>query len=869
MPKIGKIRCPKGAAERQDAIVPTVTLDRAKDYLSLCGYSASLLCADFQFGGPRAVPLAAFAHEPMDARSACIAVIDATTTAGDVQSQVASFRQLGAPIVVALRQGSVEFWKQRENNAELVAEVAASKAEAYFRSHASDLGPDAVFRAKTWGRLDHQFQLSFVDAGLMPLVERATGEKLTDLIERVVHQLRRSLFPSLTKVSVSDGHWLLKSAFWLLAAKILRDKEVPGFKRVDLLNVEDVFTKVARHYNSRSADAGINVQTRKERAALESAAESIASFSHLGHVTTESLAYVYESALITKDTRALLGTHSTPQYLVDYVVWKLAPWMRDIDADKRDVFEPACGHAAFLVAAMRLLKEMLPSERQADRKDYLRAHLHGVEIDPFAIEIARLSLTLADIPNANGWDLSCGNMFSDRLLAKKAQQATILLGNPPFEDFPKTDRAEIEKSTGQEALVNKTAQVLAETLPVLPVGGMFGFVVPQGILCGKNTDALRHTLCEEFELKEICLFADKVFSFSDAESAVIIGRRVRSPKQSHAVSCRRVREADMEAFRLDYIVSSKRDITQEALCQSKDAGFIWPDLPEVWQCLQGMTCLKDVADIGEGLSYRSDLPKDARCSSDRRFPGAARGFMKLGRTLQTHSHPAEVWMNVSPDVLGPARMGADMVPQVLLNHARASRGPWRIKAFIDRDGHAFTNNYNAVRPKGDISLEFLWALLNSPLGNAYAFAHARGRHNLPGVLGQMPVPSCTHEEHERITQLVSEYHRIARSVATRTALSDSLHVALQIDARVLQMYDLPPRLERELLDLFAGQSRVGVPFTQDRYFPADFEPCVHLHEYLSDEFKNSMASALLQSHRTFELPEVSEALRHATEDFEE
>ena len=859
-----------GAAGRRDAIVSTLTLDRAKAFLSLCGYSDRLLRASFPFGGDRIVPLAAFAHEPMDARSACIAVIDAAVVEGDMRSEVAAYRQLGAPIVVAMRRESLEIWKQREDDAERVKEVSADQAEAYFRSHASELGPDVVFRAKTWGRFDDQFQLEFVDAGLMPIVEKATGEKLTRLIERVVHQLRRSLYPNLSAVSGADGHWLLKSVFWLLAAKILRDKEVPGFKRLDLLSVEDVFAKVARHYNSRNTDAaGIDVRTRKQRAALESAAESIASFSHLGHVTTESLAYVYESALITKDTRALLGTHSTPQYLVDYVVWKLAPWIKDIGTDKRDVFEPACGHAAFLVAAMRLLKEMLPSERQADRKGYLRAHLHGVEIDSFAIEIAQLSLTLADIPNSNGWDLAYGNMFSDGLLARKTGQATILLGNPPFEDFSKTDRAEIQRKRGQEVQINKAAEVLAQTLPALPVGGMFGFVIPQGVLFWRSTETLRRMLCEEFELKEICLLPDKVFSLSDADSAVIIGRKVKSSEQSHAVSCRRVRKADMEAFRLDYIVSSQRDITQQSLCRSTEARFIWPDLPDVWQCLEHMLRLKDIADIGEGLSYRSNLPQDVRRSSDRPFPGAVRGFTKLGRELQTHNHPPEVWMNLSADVLGPTRMGADMVPQVLLNHARASRGPWRIKAFIDRDGHAFTNNYNAVRPKDDTSLEFLWALLNSPLANAYAFDHARGRHNLPGVLGQMPVPPWTRAEHESITQLVSEYHRLAETGDLRQASSSLRRAALQIDALVLRMYDLPPRLEREVLDLFAGQSRVGVPFQQDRYFPAGFGPWVHLHEYLSDEFENSRASALLQSHRTFDVPEISEALRRATEDFEE
>ena len=35
--------------------------------------------------------------------------------------------------------------------------------------------------------------------------------------------------------------------------------------------------------------------------------------------------------------------------------------------------------------------------------------------DPFALEIARLSLTLADVPNPNGWALTEADMFSGRL----------------------------------------------------------------------------------------------------------------------------------------------------------------------------------------------------------------------------------------------------------------------------------------------------------------------------------------------------------------------------------------------------------------------------------------------------------------------
>ena len=114
-----------------------------------------------------------------------------------------------------------------------------------------------------------------------------------------------------------------------------------------------------------------------------------------------------------------------------------------------------------------------------------------------------------------------------------------------------------------------------------------------------------------------------------------------------------------------------------------------------------------------------------------------------------------------------------------------------------------------------------------------------------------------------------EYHRIANSTIARAGIRQLRSIALHLDSLILDLYDLPPRLERGLLDLFAGNNRVGVPFQLDRYFPEDFEPLLHLHEYLSEEFQNSQASALLKSHKTFSQPEVSEALRRATEDFEE
>ena len=62
---------------------------------------------------------------------------------------------------------------------------------------------------------------------------------------------------------------------------------------------------------------------------------------------------------------------------------------------------------------MRLLTEMLPAEKAVPsrRGPYLRSRMHGTDADSFALELARLSLTLTDIPNPDGWDLEPQDMF--------------------------------------------------------------------------------------------------------------------------------------------------------------------------------------------------------------------------------------------------------------------------------------------------------------------------------------------------------------------------------------------------------------------------------------------------------------------------
>ena len=790
-----------------------------------CGYRPDLLKGDFSFGDHQSASLVAFAQQPTDSRSACVAVLSEPDSPG---LAVEACKPLGAPVVFVCYQGSLQWWKQGSNRAEHLQNVQASEIQSFFRTNQNQFSPEAVYRAKTWGRFQTDYQLSFVDLGLMPVVQEQAGAALGKLIERNVSGLKLHL--GWDAVSSEQGQWLLQSVFWLLSAKILRDKQVESFGDLDLIDVEQVFRRVGKHYGTPPIAAG----SKKKLEALAEAAQSIDRFSSLVLTTTESLAYVYENTLISKATRSALGTHSTPSFLVDYVVGNLAQWVSEIPVNNRSVFEPACGHAAFLVSAMRLLTDLLPADKAipSRRGPYLRSRLHGTDIDPFALELARLSLTLTDIPNPDGWDLKAENMFLGERLATQAKRNTILLANPPFDNFTPQDKLEYSEKSAELRFTNKAAEMLWRTLPQLPEGGVFGVVLPRTILHSDDATDLRKVLVEGFELKEIALFPDKVFSFSDAESAVIIGRRKKADGNG-SVIYRRIRERQLPSFRREPSSSASNSVLQGRFSDAPGFSLNLPELEEVWAALRKYPSLETFSSVGQGLSYRSrDLPAGTRTYEAERFSGGQPGFVVFDRALCTHQLPTRFWMNLDRDaVLYPRSGGRTSVAQVLLNYAPASRGPWRLKALIDRQGHPVTSNFIAVRPMADsVSLEVLWALLNGPIANAYAYSHLGKRHNIVGDIRKIPLPK-QHVSAPLDLAVGAYWNALSNQMQTE----DLERLLLRVDAEALKLYDLPLELEQQVLSLFTDWKRVGVSFTQTMYLPAALEGKVSFWQFLEME----------------------------------
>ncbi len=809
--------------------VPRFSASQLRPHIERCGYRRSFIEPDIEFGADTRVALAAFAHPPFDARSACIVALDGPSH----RDTVGACRSTGAPIVLTCDERRTQWWKVGPVDVQRIGPpIDTAEVPAFFERHSEDFSPQRVYRAKTWARLDKQLALPFVDIDLLPVVEKDAGLTLTRLIEEKYAELQSNL--EWSKPTVPQVQWMLQSIFWLVSAKMLHDKDVLKFSEIDLRDVRKVFARIAQHHGMPA----LPLENPNESAISEIASD-IYRFPNLRFATAEALAFVYENAMITDAIRNELGTHRTPTYLVDYIVGRLAPWIEQIDVKKRNVFEPACGHAGFLGAAIRLLTELLPAEKStsSNRRAYLRNRVHGCEIDPFALEIARLSLTLADIPNPDDWDLVRGNMFESEMLERQSKVATILLANPPFKNFTAEEKEHCRSAGFEIHYWNKAAEMLRRTLPNLPHDACFGVVVPQGFLHSRNAAELRRETLSAYEIDEILLFPDKIFEFSDMESAVLIGRR-RKVRHAHKIRYRRVREPDVDIFRSSYAVSTQRYVPQKRFLGA-GSDFRVAELEHLWKSLEELPLrLRDIAELGRGFSKSPSLPSE-KFYFESRAEGRDAIFHRFPRGIELQNLPRAEWVNLSKDNLDRVRWGQPYGSgQVLFNYHPTSRSPWRIKALLDQNGHGVSASFAVVRPKStEWPIEFFWALLNSPITNAYAYSHLGKRDNLEGTMRKLRVPGVSPCQLGNIVNLVQQYFTSVEMhkgpLFKKKTVPSPEEILLRMDAAILDAYRLARETERELLDLFSGWERGGVPFKFNGYWPKHFEQPVHLREILA------------------------------------
>jgi hypothetical protein len=437
------------------------------------------------------------------------------------------------------------------------------------------------------------------------------------------------------------------------------------------------------------------------------------------------------------------------------------------------------------------------------------------------------------------------------------------LTNPPYETFEMQERRRLSCSHER-----KYAELIARTLPHIRENGILGFIAPSGFLTRSTETDIRKTLATEFEIREINQFPDNVFKFSDAETCVLLARR----KASHSTPTTRygsLTKNGMDAFRKGYQFENNQEALIAEVAQEPDYGLYLPLLSKLWRCLAHNQKLGDLAIVGRGIEFKKGCPV--------KRGGRSREILRhVDSGLLHHQEPVPEKLVFSEDDVrfwGTAAQTG--IPQIVVNAARVSRGPWPVWALMDRRGLLTSQRLITIRPKENeqpLSLELCWALLTSPLANAFVHAMSGKRDTQTQTYAAIPLPRLRDlSDSGAVERAVKSYVAKALdadSLALRTtdAEEELKQLRLQVDAEVLKLYDLAPRDERMLLDLFSGHKRAGVPFEQTEYFSRDFTPFIPLHEYLSPEFQRSTAGEIRKIDFAKALsPRMKEALRRAVE----
>ena len=776
-------------------------IDVIADAARSTGYRDEAIVRDFAFADvldphnpTRHVALAAFTHTPPSYRSAALAAIPAGT--GQTASLVDTHRALGAPLLFVIDYERLSLWQVRGAAPRLLHEhMRLDQIPALFEANRRDWNPEAIHRAKSIGAVDQSYQLDFVDVGLLPAVEGQIHARLDRLL---VDMFKAAASAHADKPL--EPRLLFRVVFRLLAAKVLRDRSHP---RARLWNTEDLAHILHDIESYYSLSTILPTPNEAILPALFAAWESLCGGINFSNISSDDLAFVYENTLVSPDTRHQFGTHSTPRQISEYAVARLGLHRQPLDELR--IYEPFAGAGVFLVSALRRLRDLLPTDwSDSKRHDFLVKHLSGDEIDAFACEVATLSLILADYPNRNGWRIAQSDLFRNGNLSSRLAASNIVLCNPPFQDFSDEERANYRISESQ---YSKAVEVLNATLDARPRA--LAFVLPRAFILHKKFARQRQKIEQQYRDIELVELPDDLFRASRIESSFVVAKNPRRTDSRPYTVLRStvVSDADRAAFLKTGHITASRLVEREF---PTNQGNLWiPPLRSLWEYLDKSPRLGDFLTIHRGIEWQSG--QQEAWAVERR-PGYRRG-LHTARHMRQFLMPPSVWLDCREDRLrGNAFKLPWAAPKLVANAARLSRGAWRIGAMLDTTGLICSQQYFCLWPRESVdtaSLQAFAALINGPLASAFLAVHSPEKGMRIAAVKRIPVPIALPQT---LAELVDEYVRYLGHDHLMSDPDGRLSaLLLQIDAAVLQAYDLPPRLERKLLS----------------YFPADGRPVTH------------------------------------------
>jgi type I restriction-modification system DNA methylase subunit len=763
---------------------------------------------------------------------------------------IRQYTALGAPQIFAIHDQQMELrrWKiNAHQQPELVEIIPHSDILARIQAHRNQWNPEQILRAKSIAFRDIPLQLDFYDIGLLPTIEEIVQTKLDQLLQNVLAEAKE-------RYQQKHGYEppykdLFRLVFRFIAAKLLGDRDHPGANWLDndpekiLKSVENFYFKNTRHE-----------PVLRDTDIQELVWSLIRNSFHTQNISLETLAYIYETTFVSPETRQEQDIHATPRSIAEYAVRHLP--FEELPINERTVFEPFAGHAPFLTAAMARLRSLLPISTTLDeRHDYLLRMLSGIEQDSFAVEIARYSLMLADYPNPNGWNIVNDNVFTSAQFDVLLQNANVVLYNPPFGDFDSDERLQ------QKVVIpNKAREALRRIMLNPPK--MLGILMPKGFAKGEHYKELRKSIYDTFANIEVVGLPENIFRHSGIETVLFLAHGEK--RRASYLHTAFVRTTDYEDFVQNGDVTWHEETSITAEAAESDYSFWYTPQRKILDELIELPKLGEYVSIHRGIEYNISVRenRDLLFSAVPKL-GFKRGIVNLKDGFEPYIVTDNQFLNLDLNLM---RRNSHLYPwhepKLIVNLGRQSRRGWVISAALDKTGLLCYQMFYGLWSKNNFPLEVLASVINSPVANAFLVTL---RYLTKREIERIPFPNFTNVQIQSLVTLVNDYQSYRRRWVQEQNSADYYEsvcreILNQIDAEVLAAYNLPPKREKQLLDLFAGFQRPG-PVTFERYYPEGFRPSIPWKIFISSDYRGSSASETVKRLPKINDPIISEMVR--------
>lgn len=212
--------------------------------------------------------------------------------------------------------------------------------------------------------------------------------------------------------------------------------------------------------------------------------------------------------------RKAAGIYYTPAHIVAPIVQKtvgeLCKGKTPSQIAQLRIIDPACGNGQFLLGAYRYILEN-------HGRRVLENTLHGVDIDPRAVKLARTSLSSQK-------NIRC----ADSLRETECGVFDAVIGNPPFgAQISRDERIRLSKRYPVFSRVPDSFVAFIErAFELLKPGGKLGFVLPSAWLGGPRYRALREFLLS-YRIETVKLLPFDSFPDAYVDTVVLIASKAR------------------------------------------------------------------------------------------------------------------------------------------------------------------------------------------------------------------------------------------------------------------------------------------------------------------------------------------------------